>query len=92
MESREDELARLIREQKRDDRDQQRPEPMTQPMGLTIDFLDENGHFRAGAGRNQFDSRCPVHGYREQTILGNGVLRCRACHRESQRAYRLERR
>lgn len=91
-ETREQELRRLIREQRADDVPIQRPEPMTQPLGLAVDFLDENGQLVAGVKRSRFDSSCPIHGHGEQAILGNGVLRCRACHREAQRSYRARRR
>lgn len=82
MESREDELARLIAEQAVDDRDFQPPEPGTVPYGLR---LGDEPLF--GGSRDKLNQGCTLHGnesLRVDRTRGTG-WQCRICDRERKR-------
>lgn len=92
MENRESELAKLIAEQKRDDRDFQAPEPGTIPMGLLgykdIERLTERRpRKRGGVFRRD---ECPIHGLSEMKAYPSEPWRprCTRCMLDQQRARR----
>lgn len=62
MTTREDELAALIREQKRDDRPLQPPEKFTVPMGLAPDVYEAAKPRPRKRGGRWDSEECPIHG------------------------------
>ena len=90
----EDELAELIRQQADDDTPYQRPQPGTQPYGLLIDLVNEDGRFVDGrfgkprVERSRYGKACPVHGNSNVVRDPGGTLRCRPCKAEYARAAR----
>lgn len=89
-ETREQELARLIREQERDDSSVQMPEPRTEGYGFLLDILDADGQIRAPKWRREME--CAIHGNAETRLdpyKGQGYA-CRACDREAQRRRRAD--
>lgn len=88
MESREDELERLIREQAADDRDWQPPEPHTVPYGLR--FVPGREY---GGSRDKLNAGCTIHGrqsLRVDPTRGTG-FQCRICDRERKARRRVSR-
>jgi hypothetical protein len=79
MMTREDELALLIEEQARDDRDFQPPQPNTVPYGNLMDVLAPDGRVRELA-RKQYEQGCAIHGMADlRSDPSRGAPVCRQC-------------
>jgi hypothetical protein len=80
------ELQQLIREQRRDDRSYQRPQPGTVPLtDSMLKILSDEVVLRRPMRTQRTD--CPVHGRSSLFLRADGLVRCRPCHHEVQRAY-----
>lgn len=92
-ETREQELARLITEQERDDTGVQMPEPRTEGYGILLDILDENGQLATTRLKGiRREMGCTIHGNAETRLdehKGQGYA-CRACDRDAQRRRRAD--
>jgi len=86
MTTREDELERLITEQKADDTLFQRPEPGVVPYGLQLDLRDQDG--RVEVGRITAKPKgCTIHGlkYAKTWASQPGKIKCGECERARDR-------
>ena len=84
-ETREQELARLIREQQADDTHYVQSEPFTVPFGFLADVMDEDGRLVTDRLPAYGEPECALHGGSEAVTAVDGSFRCRACDRDRKR-------
>ena len=83
--NRETEIALLVDQQLRDDRDFQPPEQGTVPYGLVLDVRDQDGRTVASLPRGT-EPECAIHGREDLAEDHTRGYRCRVCDRERKRA------